>query len=651
MSERVGVFVCHCGRNIAGTVDIEKITQEITKHSNVAHSEAYKYMCSEIGQKLVKDAIKSKKLTAVVVAACSPSLHEQTFRNACESAGLNPFKCEMANIREQCSWVHDDPEKATDKASKIVRSIVDKAIDNAPLNAIAVGVKKKCLVIGGGIAGIQAALDVANTGIPVTLIEKSPTIGGRMAQLSETFPTLDCAQCILTPKMADAAHHPNIQLLTLSEVVSINGYVGNFHVKIKMKPRYVNQETCNLCGDCLEVCPVFALNEFDKGLSVRRAIYIPFPQAVPSSYTIDDSTCLGLNPLVCGKCVEVCEPKAINPDMSEKIMEEDFGSIIVATGYDAYPKESIGEYGYGFIEDVVDSLQFERILSSTGPTGGEIRRPSDKKPVKKIAFIQCAGSRDQNYLNYCSKVCCMYTAKHAILFKHRVPEGEAYVFYIDVRTPGKGYEEFYQRAQTEHNVIYIKSKPNKVYLSRKGNPVVAALDLLTNRKIELEVDMVVLATGMTPSIGKELVSELKIPLDENGFVQEVHPKLRPVECTSEGIFVCGAIHGPKDISESVTQASATASKAISILSKDKILHEPIIAEADEKLCTGCGLCIAACPYDAIKVEENVAKVTEVLCTGCGGCVSTCPSGAMKVRNFADKTFYEMISEVAGVSSH
>lgn len=650
MGEKVGVFICHCGRNIAGTVDVKKIAQGILKHPNVVHSEDYKYMCSEIGQKLVKDAINSKKLMAVVVAACSPSLHEQTFRKACESAGLNPYKCEMANIREQCSWVHEDMEKATDKASKIVRSMVAKVVDDNPLSPIMVGVKKKCLVIGGGIAGIQAGLDVANAGIPVTLVEKSPTIGGRMAQLSETFPTLDCAQCILTPKMADAAHHPNIQLLTSSEAVSINGYVGNFHVKIRVKPRYVNSELCNLCGDCVEVCPVFALNEFDKGLNIRRAIHIPFPQAVPSSYTIDDSLCLGLNPLVCAKCIEVCEPKAIDPDMSAKIIEDDFGAIIVATGCDVYPKENIGEYGYGLIEDVIDSLQFERLLSSSGPTGGEIKRPSDKKPAKKIAFIQCAGSRDKNYLEYCSKICCMYTAKHTILFKHRVPEGEAYVFYIDVRTAGKGYEEFYQRAQTENNAIYIKSKPNKVYLNRKGNPVVTAVDSLTNRKIELEVDMVVLATGIVPSMSKELASELKIPLDQNGFVQEAHPKLRPVECTSEGIFICGAIHGPKDISESVTQASATASKAITILSKDKITHEPVIAEVTEELCTGCGLCITACPYDAVKVEENVAKVTEALCTGCGACVSTCPSGAMTVKNFKDKTFYEMISEVIGVSS-
>jgi heterodisulfide reductase subunit A len=649
MSERVGIFICHCGRNIATTVDIKKLVEETAKHHNVVHTEDYKYMCSEIGQKMVKDAIKSKKLTSVVVAACSPSLHEQTFRKACESAGLNQFKCEMANIREQCSWVHDDTQKATAKASKIIRSTVDKVKDNTPLNPIMVSVKKKALVIGAGIAGIQAALDLANAGISVTLVEKSPTIGGRMAQLSETFPTLDCAQCILTPKMADAAHHPNIQLLTLSEVVSINGYVGNFHAKIKVKPSYVDPKACNLCEDCVEVCPVFTLNEFDKELSLRKAVYIPFPQAVPSSYTIDESTCLGLNPLVCGKCVEVCEPKAISPDMVEKIIEDDFGAIIVATGYEAYPKDKIGEYGYGLLEDVVDSLQFERLLSSSGPTGGEIRRPSDNRPVEKIAFIQCAGSRDQNYLNYCSKVCCMYTAKHAILFKNRVPQGEAYVFYIDVRTPGKGYEEFYQRAQTEHGAIYIKSKPNKVYLNRKGNPVVAAVDLLTNRKIELEADMVVLATGMVPTMGKELVSELKIPLDENGFVQEVHPKLRPVECTSEGIFVCGAIHGPKDISESVAQASATASKAMSILSKDMISHEPIVAEVNEDLCVGCGLCTSACPYGAIKVEEDKAKVTEVLCTGCGACVSTCPSGAMKVKNFADKTFYEMINEAAEAS--
>ena len=650
MDKKIGVFVCECGRNIASTVDVKKVVEDIAKHPNVAHSEEYKYMCSEIGQKLIKDAVKSKKLTGIVVAACSPSLHEQTFRKTCESAGLNRYRCEIANIREQCSWVHDDVGEATNKASAIARSMVTKVADNSQLSPIMVDVKKKCLVIGGGIAGIQAALDVANAGIPVTLVEKSPTLGGKMAQLSETFPTLDCAQCILTPKMAEAAHHPSIQLLTLSEVVSVDGYIGNFHVKIKSKPKYVNPEACNLCGDCAEVCPVFALNEFDKGLSIRKAIYMPFPQAVPSCYTVDASLCLGPNPLVCSKCMEVCEPKAIDPDARENTIEDDFGAVIVATGFNVFPKENIGEYGYGLMEDVVDSLQFERLLSSSGPTGGEIKRPSDQKPVKNIAFIQCSGSRDANYLEYCSKICCMYTAKHSILFKHRVPDGEVYVFYIDVRTGGKGYEEFYQKAQSDHKAVYIKSKPSKVYLNRRGNPVVVAQNMLTNSRIELEVDMVVLATGIVPSLNKELAGALKISIDKHGFAQEVHPKLRPIECASEGLFICGVIHGPKDISESVSQASAAAAKALAILSKDKILHEPIIAEVEEDLCSGCGLCIRVCPYNAIKMEENVAKVNGAVCTGCGACASTCPCGAVTVRNYRDKTFREMIHEIMEVNA-
>jgi len=643
LRERVGVFVCHCGRNIAGTVDVKRIVKEVAKHELVVHSEDYRYVCSEVGQKLIQDAIRSKGLTSVVVAACSPSLHEETFREACELAGLNPHKCEIANIREQCSWVHDDVEKATKKALSLTRSAIVKVVNNSPLSPLEIDVHKRCLVIGGGIAGIQAALDIANSGIPVVLVEKSATIGGRMAQLSETFPTLDCSQCILTPKMAEVARHEDIELLTLSEVVSVNGYAGNFLVKIRMRPRYVRPELCNLCGACAKVCPVVAPDEHDRGLSVRKAIYIPFPQAVPSAYVIDESLCLG--PSVCGRCAQVCASRAIDLDMRERVIEEEFGAIVVATGYDLYPKEKLGEYGYGAIKDVIDSLQFERILSSTGPTGGEIRRPSDGKLVRRIAFIHCAGSRDRNYLEYCSKVCCMYTAKHALLFRERVPDGEAYVFYVDMRAGGKGYEEFYERVQKEYGVVYVKSKPSRIYVSRGGNPVVSAVDMLTGKRMELEVDMVILATGMVPAISKELAGELKVPLDGWGFVQEAHPKLRPVECVSEGVLVCGAAQGPKDISESVAQASATAAKVVVLLHRGKVLHEPTVAEVRKELCTGCGICLSACPYDAILVEERVAKITDVLCAGCGACVSACPTGALTLKNFGDQAVYGMIGEV------
>ena len=427
--KRTGVFICHCGINIAGTVDVNKVTEELSRHKGVAHSEDYVYMCSDPGQNLIIETIKDKKLDKVVIACCSPTLHETTFRNTAKSAGLNAFQCEIANIREQCSWVHKDMEKATEKAIKITKSTVERVQRNESLDPISVPVTRKALVIGGGIAGIQSALDLANSGFEVILVERSPSIGGHMIQLSETFPTLDCSQCILTPKMVEVSKHPNIKLMTYSEVQEVSGYVGNFKVKILKKPTYVYPDKCTLCDECTKVCPVVVPNEFDLSLTGRRAIYIPFPQAIPATYILDIKSCPGLLPIACGKCADVCEPEAIDFDMKPEIIEEEVGAIIVATGYDLYDKEKMAEYGYGKYADVVDGLQFERLCSASGPTMGKILRPSDHKEPKEVVFIQCVGSRDPElHCAYCSKICCMYTAKHAMLYKHHVHDGQAYIF-------------------------------------------------------------------------------------------------------------------------------------------------------------------------------------------------------------------------------
>ena len=642
MAERIGVFVCHCGRNIAETVDVKKVVEEVSKHPFVVYATDYAYMCSDPGQSLIKKAIIEHRLTRVIVAACSPNMHEETFRKVCKESGLNPYMCEIANIREQCSWVHRDKKKATEKAIKIIYTVIEKVLRNEPLEPVSIGIKKKCLVIGGGIAGIQAALDVADAGFEVILVEKSPTIGGHMAQLAETFPTLDCAQCILTPKMVAVSRHPRIKLYTNAEVVEVEGFVGNFRVRIHKKPRYVIEDKCNICGDCADVCPVIVVNEFDRGLSLRKAIYIPFSQAVPAAYVIDPEHCLGLNPITCGACIEACEQQAIDPNMGDEYIIEEVGAIIVATGYELYPKENIGEYGYGKYEDVIDSLQFERLLSSTGPTKGEIRRPSDGKIPKSIAFIQCVGSRDSQHLEYCSKICCMYTAKHAMLYKHLVPDGKAYVFYIDIRAAGKGYEEFIKRVQEEHGVIYIRGKVSKVY-EENGKLIVQAVDTLTGEKMEIPVDMVVLAMGIIPSpTAKKLANILKIPTDKYGFFQEVHPKLRPVETPSRGIFICGAAQAPKDISESVAQASAAAAKAIALLSQDRLYHEPLVAQVNQDFCSGCGICQSLCPFGAITITDHVASINEIICEGCGICVSACPSGAITLRNTTDEQVLSMI---------
>lgn len=646
--KRTGVFVCHCGINIAGTVDVKKVTKDLSKHKGVVHAEDYVYICSDPGQNIIIDAIKEKKLDSVVVACCSPTLHETTFRKTSKSAGLNEFHCEIANIREQCSWVHKDMEKATDKAIKLTKSAVQRVRRNEPLEPISVPVTRRALVIGGGIAGIQSALDLADTGFEVILVERAPSIGGHMIQLSETFPTLDCSQCILTPKMVEVSKHPKIKLMTYSEVQDISGYVGNFKIKILKKPTYVYADKCTLCDECTKVCPVVVPNEFDLGLTGRRAIYIPFPQAIPATFTLDIKNCPGLLPIACGKCADVCEPEAIDYDMKPEIVEEEVGAIIVATGYDLYEKELLTEYGYGKYPDVLDGLQFERLLSASGPTMGKILRPSDRKEPKEVVFIQCAGSRDPElHCAYCSKICCMYTAKHAMLYKHHVPDGQAYIFYIDIRSGGKDYEEFVQRAVEEDGVLYLRGKVSKVF-EDKGKIKVWGVDTLTGKDIEIDADMVVLATATRPSKGAdELAKKLKIAMDKDGFLAEAHPKLRPVESVTSGMFLAGAAQAPKDIPEAVAQASGAAAKAISILSQDRLYHAPTVAKVNVNLCTGCGMCVHVCPYDALSLKDGKVEVNEVLCEGCGTCSATCLRAAINVKNLTALQVDEMIKAALG----
>ena len=647
---RIGVFVCHCGKNIAGTVDVAKVAEAASRFPGVVYATHYEYMCSDPGQALIQRAIKEHRLNGVVVAACSPTMHEETFRRAASAAGLNPYLVEIANIREQVSWVHEGP-KTTEKAIRVARTMVEKVRANQPLTPAEIGVTRRALVVGGGIAGIQAALDIANAGFEVLLVEKSPSIGGHMAQLSETFPTLDCSQCILTPKMVEVSRHPKIRLLTYSEVVEVSGFVGNYRVRIRKKPTYVNPEKCNLCGECAKVCPVRVPNEFDRSLSTRAAIYIPFPQAIPSTYTLDERNCLGIVPLRCGKCAEVCEAKAIDFDMHEEILEEEVGAIVLATGYELYPKEAMAEYGYGTIPDVIDGLEFERLLSASGPTRGEIRRPSDGKIPKEVVFIQCSGSRDpEHHKPYCSKICCMYTAKHALLYRHSVPDGKAYVFYIDIRAGGKDYEEFVNRAMEEERILYIRGKVAKVF--REGDKVVVwGVDTLTGKRVEVRADLVVLAQAIVPSPGtEELARKLRIACGAEGFLREAHPKLRPLEALTAGVFLAGAAQGPKDIPEAVAQASGAAAKVVALLSQPKLEHAPEVAEVQEDLCSGCGICAPQCPYGAITVDE-VAHVNEILCEGCGTCVAACPSGALTFRNVGDEQILRMVRaalEVEGV---
>ncbi len=657
---RIGVFVCWCGSNIAATVDVKKVAETLGKEPGVAFAMDYQYMCSEGGQSAIRSAIKDHALTGIVVAACSPRMHEPTFRKAAAAAGLNPFMVEVANIREQCSWIHRNKEDATEKAIILGRTAIAKVMLNTPLTAGESKVVKRALVIGGGIAGIQTALDVADAGFHVDIVERKPTIGGKMAQLDKTFPTLDCAACILTPKMVEAAQHENITIHTYSEVESVSGFVGEFKVKIRKKARCVDEVACTGCGDCMAKCPAKkAKSEFDQGLRNRSAIYIPFAQAIPNVPVIDRENCIKFQTGKCGVCEKICPSKAVHYDQEDTILEESYGAIVVATGFDTVSPEPYGEFRYDEYPDVITSLEFERLCNAAGPTGGHLVRPSDHKEPKRIVFVQCVGSRGSGECEktYCSKICCMYTAKHAMLVREKYPDSEVYVFYIDVRTPGKAFDEFQRRAIEQYNVHYIKGMVGQV--EKKGDTLlVQASDLLHDTQLHIEADMVVLATAVEPEKGaRNLATMLTASMDTNDFFTEAHPKLRPVESPTAGVYLSGLCQGPKDIPETVAQAGAAASKVIGLLVKDKLITNPCIASPAEPMCNGCGLCENVCPYGAITYEvkdvhregkrlsSRVAQVNEAVCQGCGACTVTCPSGVMDLRGFSTR---QILAEVDAI---
>lgn len=657
---RIGVFICWCGSNIAGTVNIDKVVDNAKNMPGVVHATDYKYMCSEVGQNLVKDTIKEKSLDGVVIASCSPQMHESTFRKAAEKAGLNPYLVEIANIREQCSWVHKDKEKSTEKAIGLTRAAVAKVTLNDELVPGEIGVTKKALIVGGGIAGIQAALDIADAGYEVDLIEKTPSIGGKMAQLDKTFPTLDCSACILTPKMVDVSSHSNINLYTYSELEQVDGYVGNFEVKIKQKARSVDMDKCTGCGVCINKCPSQrAASEFDEGLSNRSAIYTPFPQAVPNVPVIDREECLKFTEDKCGVCEKVCQAEAIDYQQEDQVIKKKYGAIVVATGYDLIDLDKFGEYQYNDHPDVITSLEFERLVNASGPTDGNFVRPSNSKKPEKVVFIQCVGSRDKTERgnSHCSKVCCMYTAKHAMLLREKYPDCETYVFYIDVRTAGKNFEEFQRRAVEEYGVNYIQGMVGKIFPDGEKLQV-HGVDTLSQETIKIDADMVVLAASMESQKDTSTVArKLSISTGANDFFTEAHPKLKPVETDSAGIYLAGACQGPKDIPETVAQASGAASKVIGQLSKDKLVNNPCISMVDESICSGCLSCSEMCPYDAISekiIEEEVnekvkkrkvSEVNEALCQGCGGCTVACRSGAIDLNGFSNQ---QILAEVDAI---
>jgi heterodisulfide reductase subunit A len=649
---RIGVFVCHCGINIAQNVDVDALTKYAQTIPDVVVAEQYKYMCSDNGAKLIKDSIKKHNLDIIVIASCSPRMHEQFFREKTNEGGVNPYRLEIVNIREQCSWVHHDKSAATEKAKALIRSGVAKAKFLEPLKPSTLKVIPEALVIGAGIAGIQTGLDLANDGFKVHLVERDPSIGGHMAQLDKTFPTLDCAACILTPKMAEVANHKNVELLSYSEVVSIEGSIGNYIAKIRKKPRYIDTEKCTGCGDCAANCRLKdrLTSEFNQGMEKRGAAYMPFPQAVPLKYVIDDKKCLFLTKGKCGDeplCKKACAQGAINFEQKEEIIERKVGTIIVATGYDLMDPTAIYEYGYDTSPDVITTLEMERLISSSGPTKGEILRPSDQQKPKSITFILCVGSRDETQCTWCCRIGCMTALKQVYLLKEKLGEDvEINLCYNDLRSFGKGYEEFYRKVRGFHTNMF-RGQPSEVRPMKDGLKI-DIYDTTTSKLFEIKTDLVVLVPAMMPRVdATEFARLIHLTLSGDGFFLEAHPKLRPVDTFVNGIFIAGCCQGPKDIQDTVSQASAAASRAATILSQDELEIDPLIAMVDEDACTGCGICIEICPYEARTLNErkHIAEVNDALCAGCGGCIAACPSNASVHKNFTKKQLLNMVDDI------
>ncbi|GAB4461482.1 MAG: H(2):CoB-CoM heterodisulfide ferredoxin reductase subunit HdrA [Anaerolineales bacterium] len=652
---RVGVYVCHCGTNISHTVDVEQVREWAEKTlgaEGVVIARDYKFMCSSLGQELIEKDIKELGLERVVVAACSPHLHELTFRGASKRAGLNPYLTELASIREQVSWVHTDKAVATEKAKAVVAGAVERVIKNEPLEEIRVPIHPDTLVVGGGIAGIQAALEIANAGFKVYLVEREPSIGGHMAQFDKTFPTLDCAACILTPRMFEAGTHPNIELLTWSEVTHVAGYVGNFTVTIKKRPRYVNTDLCTGCGICVEKCPKKVVDDvYEAGLGYRKVVYTPFAQAVPKYPVIDAPNCTYFQKGTCKACEKFCPTNAIDFTQKEEYVTIQVGNIILATGYDLFDARRVSNYGYGRLANVFTSIEFERMSNAAGPTGGNIVLRDGKTQPKTVGIIHCVGSRDKNYNNYCSSICCMQSLKFAHLVRERTG-ATVYEFYIDMRTPMKAYDEFYQRV-LEEGTLFVRGKVAQVTNAARnereeGKLIIQVEDTLAGKQRRIPVDMVILSIGMEPRHDAKETSHLfGVGCSSDGWFIEKHPKLDPVSTMTEGVMIAGCATGPKDIPASVAQGAAAAARVLNKIMQKEVVLEPIKASIDQEKCSGCRICNGLCPFNAILFHEDrmVSEINPALCQGCGTCVAACPAGAISGTGFSNE---QILAQIDGL---
>lgn len=653
--ERIGVYVCHCGTNIAGIVDVVDVAEwagEQLEQRGVVVSRDYKFMCSSLGQELIQNDIKEQGLTRVVVAACSPHLHEATFRTACSKGGLNPYLCELVSIREQVSWVHTDKAAATEKSKAVISGGVERVIHHQPLEPLHVPIHPATLVVGGGIAGIQAALEIADAGFPVYMVEREPSIGGHMAQFDKTFPTLDCSACILTPKMVSVGSHPNVKLLTNSEVVRVDGYVGNFTITIRKKARCVIEDLCTGCGICQEKCPKKVIDTiYEAGLGYRKAIYTPFPQAVPKYPVLDKQNCTYFLKGTCRACEKFCPTGAIDFTQEDEYITVQVGNIILATGYDLFDPRRITNYGYGRLANVFTSLEFERLSNAAGPTNGEIVLRDGTTQPKSVGIVHCVGSRDRNYNNYCSVICCMQGLKFAHLVKERTG-ATVYNFYIDMRTAYKAYDEFYQRV-LEEGTLFVRGKVADItdaarLPGEEGKIIIQVEDTLVGHQRRIPVDMVILSAGLEPRHdAKELARLFGLSCSADGWFIEKHPKLDPVATMTEGIMIAGCVQGPKDIPQSVAQGAAAAARVLGRIQQGEIALEPVRATVDQDKCSGCRICNTMCPFSAIIFHEDrmVTEVNPALCQGCGTCVAACPAGAISGTGFSNE---QILAQIEGL---
>ncbi len=641
--KRIGIFICRCGSVIGNAIDSNYVYQRLMEDPCVKGVFFHDFLCRPSGMDFIRKALARDVFDRVVIGGCSTRLYEENLRDNIQSCHLDRTMLEMINLREQCANVHNDIGRSTSKTVSLLRGASARVATLTPVATGKARVVKKALVIGGGIAGVQCSLDIAAAGYPVCLVEKGPSIGGIMAQLDKTIPTLDCSICIEGPKLSDAGRNKNITVIPNAEVKHVTGRAGDFTIRVEVKPTYVDPEKCNGCGACIDVCPVFQPNKYDVDLKPIKAIYSPFAQAVPLKYVINKDICTE-----CGLCMKACGLSAINLKDGPKTTDLNVGAIVNATGAEVFDPKLKPQYHYGEYEGVVTNMEFERIICASGPTGGELLL-RDKRHPRRVAFIQCVGSRDEKVeMEDCSFYCCAVSLKQARLIKEHAPETEVYIFYTDLRAFGKGWEELYTRVR-EDGVVFIRSRPSEIIENREKGLIIPYEDSLTGIRRQLEADMAVLALGMRPSEPAiKLAKMLRIPTRPPGFIEEAHPKTRPLETIVDGVFIAGTCHGPRDISESVVEGSGAAGLVVSLFKKDGIELPASVATVDAKKCSGCLRCIDACEYGAIVADDSKVKVLEHICKGCGSCTATCFQEAIVIKNWSSDQLLPQVNAILEV---